>query len=190
MEVADGGDIGDGHARDVSSGGDEAPLVDAQTVFDSSASCDGSCCATCETPAGTIEQVTSQQQAYGMIEGRWLICADSGDAGLSAFIMAGAPSDTVGLEFGPATIVDASCGATGTVGCGGGNLYYLVNGPNGPVRGTGFAYQGTYNIDTGEDAFQLNLHDAPNEGYPTHIIYSPCPTELELEFLGTLVPIP
>lgn len=140
------------------------------------------CQATCSTPAGTVEATTTLDQAYAQVEGRWLFCSVPGFRG------AGAPADAIGVEFGPGTPSDAGCGLVGSSGCGGGSFYYLVNGPSGPQRGQGFAYQLTYDISPeGGESFQLNVHPAPNSGFGGSFRYSPCPTELEIESTDVLV---
>jgi hypothetical protein len=63
----------------------------------------------------------------------------------------------------------------------GGKLYILVNGPNGPVRGTGFTYQYTYDVGSnGPPPFQLDLHTETNGGFGGHYAYSASPRELEI----------
>ncbi len=57
-------------------------------------------------------------------------------------------------------------------------MYYLVQGPNGPERGQGFAYQLTYDVGQEGTSVQLNMHPAPNAGFGGSFRYSPCPTEL------------
>jgi hypothetical protein len=60
-------------------------------------------------------------------------------------------------------------------------MYYLVQGPSGPVRGAGFDYQLTYDVSPeGPGFFQLNMHPAPNSGFGGSFRYSPCPTEFEI----------
>lgn len=127
----------------------------------------GSCNATCSTAAGTVEAVSTPEQAYELLVGRWQVC----EGGLSAF--PGAPSNAIGIEYGPATIP------------GGGDMYYLVQGSSGPVRGQGFAYQLTYDVSSDgvlppgvTAAVQLNMHPTPNSGFGGAVRYSPCPTEL------------
>ena len=65
-------------------------------------------------------------------------------------------------------------------------MYYLVQGPSGPVRGAGFAYQWTYDVsaESSGQAYQFNMHPAPNGGWGTTLKYSPCPTELDITSLG------
>jgi hypothetical protein len=80
----------------------------------------GSCVESCSVAPGPTTAFTAGPQ----IHGTWRVC--SGDT--SNF-----PSETIGLEFDP-----------------GGHLYYLVAGPSGdPVRGSGFEYQATYEVDCG-----------------------------------------
>jgi hypothetical protein len=86
----------------------------------------------------------------------------------------------IGVEYGPASSTPTS------VSTAGGNMYYLVAGPSGPIRGNGFAYQLTYDISPeGGSSFQLNMHPAPNSGFGGGVRYSPCPTELQLLFAET-----
>jgi hypothetical protein len=129
------------------------------------------CGATCSTPAGTLAKLTSAQQIYAAMNGRWLFCG----AWLGP-----APTDVIGVEFGPASSEPTPGG--GTVG---GDMYYLVAGPSGPVRGSGFAYQLTYDVSSSGSSFQLNMHPAPNSGFGGTFRYSPCPKEAEIVFVST-----
>jgi hypothetical protein len=132
------------------------------------------CGATCSTPAGTVQAFTSVADIYAAMAGTWQICS-----GAPLWTSVGAPADVIGVEYGPAS---SSLTANGTTV--GGNMYYLVAGPSGPIRGSGFAYQLTYDISPeGPSSFQLNMHPAPNSGFPGSVRYSPCPTELQLLFL-------
>ncbi|HEX4447142.1 MAG TPA: hypothetical protein VH044_10415 [Polyangiaceae bacterium] len=94
------------------------------------------------------------------------------------------------MEFGQATLGDAGCiGSSAT--CGGGNLYYLVAGPAGPVRGTGFAYELTYDVQNNGSSYQMYIHPDSNSVWFASVEYSPCPTEIEIigdMIIGTLVP--
>ena len=106
----------------------------------------------------------------------------------SSFILASAawpnaPSDVIGVEFGPASTAPTDGGSTV-----GGDMYYLVAGPSGPQRGSGFAYQLKYDISPeGPAAFQLNMHPAPNSGFGGAFRYSPCPREFEVEWYTKLL---
>ena len=90
--------------------------------------------------------------------------------------MLGAPSDTVGIEY----TADQ-------------HMYYLVDGPNGPTRGAGFAYQLTYEV---LDGGQLDMHPVPNATFFGSLSYSPCPREIQIapfaynEAGSNLVPLP
>ena len=143
-----------------------------------------SCSATCGTPAGVETKFTSTQQIYAAVEGKWQFCADAGVWG-----ELGAPSDAIGIEFGPGSSAAASNGGGWTVG---GDAYYLVQGPTGPVRGTGFAYQSTYSVadvTAVNGTFQFNLYSGPGRFTPGHVRYSPCPKELVLGFIGSGSPL-
>jgi hypothetical protein len=159
------GCIPDAGASDSGSGGSALTACDAGVA----PSADGatSCGATCCTPAGTVEPATSLDQAYAQVAGRWVDCGQQ-------FQRAGAPADVVGVELVPITVDAGAC----TTGCG--NMFYLVQGTSGVVRGNGFAYQLTYDISPNGAAFQLNMHPAPNSGFGSAFRYSPCPRELEM----------
>jgi hypothetical protein len=135
------------------------------------------CGATCGTPAGEVQPLTSIDAAYTAMQGRWEFCD-------SAWQMsAGAPHDAIGIEFGPASRDLTASGSTV-----GGKLYYLVAGPSGPVRGSGFAYQLTYDISPEGTSYQINVHPTPNSGFWIRLRYSPCPTELEVWVFYALTP--
>jgi hypothetical protein len=133
-----------------------------------------------------VQAFTSVADIYAAMAGTWQIC--SGD---SLWRSVGAPADVIGVEYGPASTAATANGSTV-----GGNMYYLVAGPSGPVRGSGFAYQLTYDISPeGPSSFQLNMHAAPNSGFSGGVRYSPCPTELQLlssvlVHFGSVWPLP
>jgi hypothetical protein len=134
---------------------------------DAQPSHDAQCRATCETPAGDVHDFSSLDEIYSVFVGRWQICKGLNESFLDA------PADVVGVEYGP--VPDG----------GHGRMYYLVQGPSGPVRGAGFDYQLTYDVYcwpsvTGDLGCQLNMHPAPNSGYGASFRYSPCPKELEI----------
>jgi hypothetical protein len=136
--------------------------------------------ATCP-PAGTVQQTTSLGQAYAQVENTWLICSGKEN-------FPGAPADVIGLEF-QTVLAPESCVANSRTGCTG-NLYYLVQGSSGPVRGSGFAYQLTYDISPEGAQYQLNMYPDPNSGFGSSFLYSPCPKELELPNVGYENPQP
>jgi len=120
-----------------------------------------------------VQALNSVQAIYAAVEGTWQICSDMAD--WTAF---GAPSDAIGIEFGP-----GSTALTGNGWTVGGAAYYLVQGPSGPVRGTGFDHQLTYNVadETAvSGGFQFNLYKSAGTFTAGSLRYSPCPTELEL----------
>jgi hypothetical protein len=130
-----------------------------------------SCGATCFTPAGTVQPVTTPEEVYAAIQGRWLFCRGwSGSP----------PPGVVGVEFGPASAAPVAGGSTA-----GGSMYYLVPGPSGPVRGQGPAYELTYDVSQETPIYcQLNMHPTPNSGFAGSVRYSPCPTEVQIDFGG------
>ena len=128
------------------------------------------CPATCETPAGTVFTFSSPEQATTALTGVWQICTGSGRTFPTA------PADAIGIEYGPASPQATAYGSTI-----GGNMYYLVQGAAGPVRGAGFDYQLTYDVTPlGPGSFQLNMHPTPNSGFGGGFRYSPCPQEFEI----------
>jgi len=129
-----------------------------------------SCAATCTTAPGTVLTPTRVEEAYAVLEGRWGLCA--GPWGF------GAPADVIGVEFGPGSSEPRGSGLTV-----GGDLYYLVSGPSGPERGSGFDYQLKYDVSASGSLLQLNIHPAPNSGFGGSIRYSACPVELELNLM-------
>jgi hypothetical protein len=164
-----------GASADVSPGVESGPIEDAACAPPA----DGSCHSTCCTPAGTVEPITSAQAMYDAIAGRWLFC---NVAALRAALST-VPADVVGVEFGPGVVADASCGVVGGPNCGGGNMYFLVQGPSGLARGAGFNYQWTYDVSTSSgSAPQFNIHPGPNSGTVLFLRYSPCPREFQVMF--------
>lgn len=93
----------------------------------------------------------------------------------------GAPSDVIGIEFGPPSTAPTASGETG------GDAYYLVQGSSGPVRGSGFAYQLTYSVwQESAQSFQFNIFMFPSSNsLAGSLRYSACPSEIELDLAGT-----
>jgi hypothetical protein len=140
-----------------------------------------SCVATCCTPAGTIRPFTSAAEVYSAVFGRWQFCS-----GLDNWHGIGAPGDAIGVEFAAFPIDITICKDGGTR-CPSGDMYFLVQGPSGPVRGSGFAYQWTYDVspEGGSGSYyQFSMHPAPNGGQGSSLLYSPCPEEIEFAQLG------
>jgi hypothetical protein len=128
------------------------------------------CLQTCSAPAGTVQSFSTAEEVYQALVGPWQICP--GASGTFP-----GPSDVIGVEYGPASYATTVNGSTV-----GGNMYYLVQGPSGPVRGSGFAYQLTYDVSPeGPGSFQLNMHPAPNSGFGGSFRYSPCPTQFWMQ---------
>jgi hypothetical protein len=168
---------GTGASSGASSSGTGSSGSGAATCTSPPANGDTSCYASCCTPAGTIEPFTTVDRVYAWVLGKWQFCS-----GLDNWHGLGAPADAIGIEFGPGSSQAAANGIT-TMG---GDMYYLVQGPSGPVRGAGFAYQWTYDVsaESSGQAYQFNMHPAPNGGWGTTLKYSPCPTELDITSLG------
>ena len=99
---------------------------------------------------------------------------------LSSLFPGWAPSDTVGMEFTPATAGGGSCGSG--PGCLGGLVYFLVQGTSGITRGNGNRYQIWYSTDT---TLELTLAQAPNNGtWSTSVSVSSNPREFWIEQLS------
>jgi hypothetical protein len=134
---------------------------------DGSAAPDGGMCpvtATCSTPAGMVQTTfSSQAEVYSIFVGKWRICA-GGDISFP-----GIPKDAIGVEYDAPPDLASN-----------GNMYYLVQGADGPVRGQGFDYQLTYNLyPEGPNSYQLDMYQ--NGGFGGAWRYSPCPKELQIE---------
>jgi hypothetical protein len=125
----------------------------------------GACKATCGTPAGAVQQLTSVADVYAAVAGSWQIC--SGQENLRA------PADVIGIELTPGSTTPTPNGSTK-----GGLMYYLVQGASGPVRGQGFDYQLTYDVSPESPGYQFNYHTAEGAGRGGQIAYSPCPREM------------
>jgi hypothetical protein len=130
------------------------------------------CVATCLTPAGEVKAFSTVDEVYAAMAGRWFICQ-----GVDKWKSIGAPPDVAGIEFGRAS---SAPGKGSTVG---GNMYFLVMGPDGLTRAAVSSYQPTYALWPFA-GFQLDLSTAPNLGRTTTVRYSPCPRELELPGMG------
>ena len=131
----------------------------------SSGSTDGGpCYQACGTPAGAVQTFSTPEDVYAALVGVWVICP-----GLAAAskVFAQAPADTIGIEYT-------------TPGEKGGNVYYLVQGFSGPVRGAGFDYQLTYDVSQSGSLLQLNMHPTPNSGFAPSFRFSPCPTQWQM----------
>jgi hypothetical protein len=181
-----GPDDGGGTRSDASTGGntpppwlqapipDSGPLQPANACNPAPPGSDASCYASCCTPAGTIEPYTSVDQLYSSLLGKWQFCT-----GIENWQWLGAPTDAIGVEFAPSSTPPPTDG--GPVS---GDMYFLVQGSSGPVRGTSADYQGSYGAD--RDAwYSIGLY-GPNghNGWSTTVLYSPCPTELDITSIG------
>ena len=116
-----------------------------------------SCPATCNAQHGAPFELTTIDEVYRSLAGRWLICGRANDGFL------GAPADTIGVEFklpaGPNP-----------------DLLYLVDSPSGPQPGAGSAYRVSYVVESLMAPFyRITLHAAV-KGELTGS-YRSCPTE-------------
>lgn len=138
-------------------------------------------------PGVSLEQIYDAAVGAADVAGRWEACA--GVENLHGF--GNNPADTVGLEFASAT-----SGGGGCVGaappCLGGDLYLLVQGASGLVRGQGPDYHIYYAFSGGE----FWLFETPSNGsWSTAISASTNPRVLNIASTGynsgtTLVGIP
>lgn len=126
--------------------------------------------AACGAPAGEIQAFGSAKEVYDALEGDWQICD-----GVAAWPMP--PSDTIGVQFGPGSADLNPNGGGSTVG---GKMYYLVQGPSGPVPGQGAGYQLTYDLSPEGSTFQLNMHPTPQSGFGGPFAYSSSPRQFSL----------
>ena len=161
--------------------GDHSASIPERTEVDASASASGlpvvapGCGATCGTTAGPEPPPADLAAAAAAVEGRWRMCGSwPGKA---------APRGVVGIEIDAAMV--SQVGPDGGATLESGNAYYLVSGPSGPVRGTGFGYLLTYDIDmwatdSGNRAY-LAVHAAPGAGFAGVVRHSPCPLVLEID---------
>jgi hypothetical protein len=177
----DGGDSGSSRSGESSSGSGSGGIG-------SSGSSGGIVGGPCPR-AGPLQNVNTISDAAVAVVGRWQICT-----GLNNVLSFNAPSDTVGMEFAQATTGGGYCSQQGSGTCMGGNLYYLVQGSSGLVRGQGFAYELEYEL-VAIGGLELDLSVAPNGGWTTSIRYSANPRALDITSLGynsgaTMSPVP
>ena len=157
-----GGNGGNGGDAGSSTGGASGS---ASGAGGSSGSTDGGLCyQACGTPAGAVQTFSTPEDVYAALVGVWVICP-----GLTAAskVFAQAPADTIGIEYTKPEVK-------------GGNVYYLVQGASGPVRGAGFDYQLTYDVSQSGSLLQLNMHPTPNSGFAPSFRFSPCPTQWQM----------
>jgi hypothetical protein len=87
------------------------------------------------------------------------------------------------MQFGPATSDGGGCNDPSD--CVGGNLLYLVQRPSGLVPGSGFAYQGNYQILVDGPYLQLSFITGSGERGGGGVRYSVDPHELDIANFGT-----
>jgi hypothetical protein len=122
-----------------------------------------SCVQSCSAVPGMAVQFGTVGAPDTELVGSWRICTGSLGVG---------PANAIGIEF------DASAGS----------LYYLVAGPSGdPVRGAGFAYQGTYEPTYYDgEVYLLITTGADTVTYQP--IYSPCPRQFWMAVSRVMIP--
>jgi hypothetical protein len=130
------------------------------------------CWASCCTPAGPNADLSSAAQVTSAITGAWQFCS-----AIDRWHVVG-PSDAAGVEFTSDGLV-----------------YFLVPQAGGLVRGPGFLYQWSYQVEPVDGTFQVSLFPSDDSGFSSAIRYSPCPRELQLDALDLgepafLVPAP
>ena len=152
----------DGAAR---SGGDSSDPSQAGVRPGSYDAGDPACLAGCSTPPGPLQVDLSEADIVAAIVGVWRICYGSPGLFVSA------PSDTIGVEFAPPHTRDDDGDFVG-------NLYLLVQGGSGPLRGDGVAYHQTYQVIGN---YVMCDTDRREYVYQLAFKYSPCPRELWLE---------
>ena len=126
--------------------------------------------AACAAPAGEVHVFGSAKEVYDALLGDWQICD-----GVAAW--PAPPADMIGVQFGPASADLNPNGGGSTIG---GKMYYLVQGPSGPVPGEGFGYQLTYDLSPEGSSFQLNMHPTPQSGFGGPFLYSASPRQFSL----------
>jgi hypothetical protein len=130
------------------------------------------CWASCCTAAGPVATLASVADVTSALAGSWQFCsAEWRWRSLG-------PSDADGVEF-----------------TSDGHAYFLVQQPGGLVRGAGFAYQWSYEVESVDGTFQVLLFLSSAGGFSSAIRYSPCPRELQFDSVslgeaGLLVPAP
>jgi hypothetical protein len=126
---------------------------------------DGTCYGNCTVPPGPLKLSPSLDELAAALVGVWQICS-----GGHAFF-SGAPSDTIGVEFGPPALTD--------YGSWTGDLYFLRRGRSGPEHGDGPAYRQTYYL---ADDYTLSaLSQNHDKSSSFELKYSMCPTQWWLE---------
>ena len=121
----------------------------------------GVCHGTCLTSPGPVQLYPSLDELAAALVGVWESCTGGHE------LFGGAPSDTIGVEFGPSSPRDDSVWE--------GTLYFLRRGPSGPVRGTGQGYQQSYGV---VDDMTVSCRSADDRsGSWFELMYSSCPQE-------------
>jgi hypothetical protein len=163
-----GGTLTEGGAGTSFDANNDAPVLDTSPTDGSAETTCAGPPATCSTPPGLVEPFSTIDRVYAWVTGKWLFCTGR------ANWQGAAPSDAIGVEFTPGSSAPTARGSTV-----GGNMYYLVQGPSGPVRGSGCNYQLTYDISPEGTSYQFNVHPDPNSGFVLRLKYSACPRELD-----------
>jgi hypothetical protein len=169
-----GSNSGDGLSSDAAG---TYPTYDAGAPDPTEAAASDDGAVTCPPPSSLITPDSASELASA-VQGTWQLC--TGLETLQALIGA---DDIVGMWFGPVTSDGYAC--TGSPEpCLGGDLFYLVQGASGLVRGSGFAYQSTYQITTDGPSVHLGVVDGSGGRWGTSARYSTDPHELVIANIG------
>ena len=123
------------------------------------------CPATCETPLGTPAVFQTRAEANQLLAGRWRICSKMGRA------FPPMPADVIGFEVIPSETPGAQPSGWWTDG----SLFYLVDSPSGPTRGSGFDYQVSYRLLPFSNPKEWALFQYPNSVFGSAFTFSACP---------------
>lgn len=114
----------------------------------------------CAFAAEDSFSATTPAEAYMALEGDWFFC--QWEFG---------PDDAIGIRFEKGSVEPTPNGSTK-----GGNAFYLLNGADGSVPGSGFDYELKYDVSPfGASSVQLNIHPAPNSGFGGSVQYATQP---------------
>jgi hypothetical protein len=127
-------------------------------------------------PNVTLSAIQDINTGASAVSGRWAAC----ERVENLHMFGNDPADTVGLEFGPATSGGGGCAGSGSP-CLGGDLYLLVQGPDGLERGQGDDYHIYFALT---DGF-LWLFEMPTNGsWSTAYSASSNPRVLDVQSTG------
>jgi hypothetical protein len=122
------------------------------------------CAQLCEPALLPVTQAAALEDVAATLAGRWRFCTER-----ETWQQLGAPADAVAIELGPATLPRWPMAI-------GGRLYYLVDGPNGPVRKLGFDHQIEYTLSSSApQRFEFSVRARANGGASGRLAVNGCP---------------